>query len=158
MKFMMNGAVTIGTLDGANIEIREECGDENFFLFGLTAQEVEERRRDYNPMAIIHSDPDISRVIHLLESAHFNQFEQGIFDSILHSLTSPHDPWLTIADFRAFIDAQQRAAEAYQDQDRWARMSIINTATSGKFSTDRTMLEYNAEIWKLKQLPEMPLI
>jgi len=96
--------------------------------------------------------------MHLLESAHFNQFEHGIFDSILHSLTSPHDPWLTIADLRAFIDAQQLAAKAYQDQERWTRMSIINTATSGKFSTDRTMLEYNAEIWKLKQLPEMPLV
>ncbi len=157
MKFMMNGAVTIGTLDGANIEIREECGDENFFLFGLTAQEVEQRRAHYDPWAIIHGDADISRVMHLLESAHFNQFEQGIFDPILHSLTSPHDPWLTMADFRAFIDAQERAAKAYQDQERWSRMSIINTATSGKFSTDRTMLEYNAEIWKLKQLPEMPL-
>ncbi len=93
----------------------------------------------------------------LLESAHFNQFEQGIFDPILHSLTSPHDPWLTIADFRGFIDAQQQAALAYQDQERWTRMSILNTATSGKFSTDRTMLEYNAEIWKLNPLPEMPL-
>jgi starch phosphorylase len=72
-------------------------------------------------------------------------------------MTSPHDPWLTIADFRAFIDAQKLAAQAYQDQERWTRMSILNTATSGKFSTDRTMLEYNAEIWKLKQLPEMPL-
>ena len=157
MKFMMNGAVTIGTLDGANIEIREECGDDNFFLFGLTAQQVEEHRQNYNPVAIIHSDPDIARVMHLLESAHFNQFEQGIFDPILHSLTSPHDPWLTMADFRSFIDAQKLAAEAYLDQERWTRMSILNTAGSGKFSTDRTMLEYNAEIWKLKQLPEMPL-
>jgi starch phosphorylase len=157
MKFMMNGAITIGTLDGANIEIREECGDENFFLFGLTAPEVEERRQDYNPVAIIHDDPDITRIMHLLESAHFNQFERGIFDPILHSLTSPHDPWLTIADLRAFIDAQSQAALAYQDAERWTQMSIMNTATSGKFSTDRTMREYNAEIWKLKPLPEMPL-
>ncbi|MDS4042645.1 MAG: glycogen/starch/alpha-glucan family phosphorylase, partial [Candidatus Competibacter sp.] len=157
MKFMMNGAVTIGTLDGANIEIREECGDENFFLFGLTAQEVETRRQNYNPVAIIHDDPDIARVMHLLESAHFNQFEQGIFDPILHSLTSPHDPWLTIADLRSFIDAQKLAAQAYQDRERWTRMSILNTASSGKFSTDRTMREYNAEIWKLAPLPKMPL-
>ena len=158
MKFMMNGAVTIGTLDGANIEIREECGDENFFLFGLTAQEVEARRSNYDPWAIINGDADISRVMHLLESAHFNQFEQGIFDPVLNSLTSPHDPWLTIADLRAYFDAQKRVDKAYQDQELWTRMSIVNTATSGKFSTDRTMLEYNAEIWKLKQLPEMPLI
>jgi len=157
MKFMMNGAVTIGTLDGANIEIREECGDENFFLFGLTAAQVEERRQNYNPVAIIQSDPDMTRIMHLLESGHFNQFERGIFDPILHSLTSPHDPWLTIADLRAFLDAQQQATLAYQDQERWTRMSIMNTATSGKFSTDRTMREYNAEIWKLKPLPKMPL-
>ncbi len=158
MKFMMNGAVTIGTLDGANIEIREEVGDENFFLFGLTAQQVEERRQTYDPSAIIHGDADIARVMHLLETGHFNQFEQGIFDPILHSLTNPHDPWLTIADFRSFIDAQRQASLAYQDQERWTRMSILNTASSGKFSTDRTMLEYNAEIWKLTPLPEMPLI
>ncbi|HPF59252.1 MAG TPA: glycogen/starch/alpha-glucan phosphorylase [Candidatus Competibacteraceae bacterium] len=157
MKFMMNGAVTIGTLDGANIEIREEVGDDNFFLFGLTAEQVEERRRDYNPAGIIHGDSDIARVMHLLESNHFNQFEQGIFDPILHALTSPHDPWLTIADFRAFIDAQHQAALAYQDQEKWAKMSILNTACSGKFSTDRTMHEYNDEIWKLQPLPEMPL-
>ena len=158
MKFMMNGAVTIGTLDGANIEIREEVGDDNFFLFGLTADQVEEQRRDYNPVAIIHGDSDIARVMHLLESHHFNQFEQGIFDPILHALTSPHDPWLTIADFRAFIDAQHQATLAYQDQEKWAKMSILNTACSGKFSTDRTMHEYNAEIWKLQPLPEMPLV
>lgn len=157
MKFMMNGAVTIGTLDGANIEIREECGDENFFLFGLTAQQVEERRQNYNPAAIVNGDSDISRVMQLLESAHFNQFEHGIFDPILHAVMSPHDPWLTIADFRGFIDAQKQAADAYRDQERWTRMSILNTAYSGKFSTDRTMLEYNREIWKLTPLHEMPL-
>lgn len=157
MKFMMNGAVTIGTFDGANIEIREECGQENFFLFGLTAEEVEKKRRDYNPWNIINSDMDIARVIRLLETSHFNQFEQGIFDSILHALTSPHDPWLTIADLRSFITAQQNAARAYQDVEKWTKMSIINTATSGKFSTDRTILEYNQDIWKLAQLPEMPL-
>ena len=157
MKFMMNGAVTIGTLDGANIEIREEVGDENFFLFGLTARQVEERRRDYNPVAIVNADADIARIMHLLESSHFNQFEKGIFDPILHSLTSPHDPWLTIADLRSFIEAQQQASLAYQDQEKWARMSILNTAFSGKFSTDRTMQEYNTEIWKLQALPEMPM-
>ncbi|PIE83541.1 MAG: glycogen phosphorylase [Candidatus Contendobacter odensis] len=156
MKFMMNGAVTIGTLDGANIEIREEVGDDNFFLFGLTAQGVEEQRKHYDPVSIINTDSDISRVMQLLEKAHFNQFEQGIFDPLIQTLTSPHDPWLTIADMRSFIDAQQRAAAAYLDQDRWAKMSILNTAFSGKFSTDRTMQEYNQEIWKLEPLPAMP--
>ncbi len=149
MKFMMNGAVTIGTLDGANIEIREEVGDENFFLFGLTAQEVSGVRVDYDPNSIIEADEDLKRVMHLLESGHFNQFETGLFDDIIHAIRSPHDPWLVAADFRSFVDAQQRAAEVYQDQEQWTRMSILNAASSGKFSTDRTMEEYNADIWGL---------
>ena len=150
MKFMMNGALTIGTLDGANIEIREEVGDRNFFLFGLTAEKVEARRKDYHPLAIIETDEDLAQVMRLLESSHFNQFEAGIFDPILEAITSPHDPWLVTADFRSFVDAQQREAEAYRDQEHWTRMSILNTAASGRFSTDRTIQEYNAEIWKLK--------
>ncbi len=149
MKFMMNGAVTIGTLDGANIEIREEVGDENFFLFGLTAEEVAQTRGHYDPSAIIAADEDLSRVMKLLSCGHFNQFELGLFDNIINSICNPHDPWLVAADFRDFIDAQKSAAEAYLDQDRWVRMSIMNAACSGKFSTDRTMREYNSEIWKL---------
>ena len=150
MKFMMNGALTIGTLDGANIEIREEAGAENFFLFGLTAEEVEALRHHYDPAAIIAADPDLSRVMQLLESGHFNQFEPGIFDPILQAITSPHDPWLTAADFAGFAAAQREVAAAYRDQERWTRMSILNTAASGKFSTDRTIAEYNREIWKLE--------
>ncbi|MFA5082965.1 MAG: glycogen/starch/alpha-glucan phosphorylase [Hydrogenophilaceae bacterium] len=149
MKFMMNGALTIGTLDGANIEIREEVGDENFFLFGLTAEEVEATRPHYDPNRLIDEDAALKRVMGLLESGHFNQFEPGLFDPICQAIRSPHDPWLVAADFRAFVAAQERAAEAYRDVERWTRMSILNTACSGKFSTDRTMLEYNAEIWKL---------
>jgi len=157
MKFMMNGAITIGTLDGANIEIREEVGDENFFLFGLTAKEVEATRPRYDPNAIIESDPDLRRVMALLESGHFNQFEAGLFDPIIGAIKSPHDPWLVAADFRSYVDAQERAAAAYRDRERWARMSILNTATSGKFSTDRTMREYNAEIWKLTPVAPAPM-
>ena len=149
MKFMMNGALTIGTLDGANIEIREEVGDENFFLFGLTEEQVEASRNHYDPVAIIEQDEDLKRVMNLLEWAHFNQFEPGIFDALIGSMKSPHDPWLTIADFRSFIDAQKRVETAYQDTERWTRMSILNCAASGKFSTDRTITEYNNEIWKL---------
>jgi starch phosphorylase len=149
MKFMMNGALTIGTLDGANIEIREEVGDENFFLFGLTEEQVEEMRHHYDPVSIINGDEDLQRAIHLLECGYFNQFEPGIFDPILASLKSPHDPWMTIADFRSYVDAQKRVETAYQDKDRWTRMSILNCANSGKFSTDRTIAEYNDEIWKL---------
>jgi starch phosphorylase len=155
MKFMMNGSLTIGTLDGANIEIREEVGDENFFLFGLTEQEVEERRRDYDPAGIIEADEDLKRVMNLLEMRYFNSFEPEIFDPIIASLKSPYDPWMTIADFRSFLDAQRRVEEAYQDQERWTRMSILNCAASGKFSTDRTISDYNNEIWKLTPIPAL---
>jgi starch phosphorylase len=149
MKFMMNGAVTIGTLDGANIEILEEAGAENFFLFGLDAGQVTEMKQHYRPREIIAADEDFGAVMQLLESGFFSQFEPGLFDPIIHSITSEHDPWLTAADFRSFIDAQQRVDAAYADSSRWTRMSIINAASSGKFSTDRTMQDYNNEIWKL---------
>ena len=159
MKFMMNGAVTIGTLDGANIEIREEVatlGGDNFFLFGLTADQVEEARHHYDPNAIIAADGDLRRVMALIESGHFNQFEPGLFEPIVKAIRDAHDPWLVAADFRAFVDAQERAATAYRDTECWTRMSILNTAASGKFSTDRTMEEYNAEIWKLTPVAPIP--
>jgi starch phosphorylase len=149
MKFMMNGALTIGTLDGANIEIREEVGDDNFFLFGLTEDQVEELSHHYDPNAIIEQDDDLSRVIKLLESGHFNQFEPGIFDDVIASIRSPLDPWMTAADFRSFVEAQKRVEIAYKDQEQWTRMSILNCAASGKFSTDRTIANYNEDIWKL---------
>ena len=149
MKFMMNGALTIGTLDGANVEIREEVGDDNFFLFGLTEEQVESLRNHYDPVAVINQDDDLQRIMKLLECGHFNQFEPGIFDAVIGAMKSPHDPWVTIADFRSFIDAQKRVEAAYQDKDRWTKMSIINCANSGKFSTDRTISEYNNELWKL---------
>ncbi len=157
MKFMMNGALTIGTLDGANIEIREEVGAENFFLFGLTAEEVEAKRGNYDPAAIIAADEDLKRVMNLLQCGHFNLFEPGIFDSIMHSITSPHDPWMTAADFRSYVDAQHRVAQAFRDQDQWARMSILNVAASGRFSSDRTILDYNRDIWHLPQVAVKPL-
>jgi starch phosphorylase len=156
MKFMMNGALTIGTLDGANIEIREEVGAENFFLFGLTAEEVEAKRGNYDPAAIIAADRDLARVMNLLQSGHFNLFEPGIFDSIVHSITSPHDPWMTAADFRSYVDAQRRVAEVFRDEDQWARMSILNVAASGRFSSDRTILDYNRDIWHLPQVAIKP--
>jgi starch phosphorylase len=157
MKFMMNGAVTIGTLDGANIEIREEAGEENFFLFGLTAAEVEQVRGSYDPNAIIAADQELARVMRLIESGHFSQFEPGIFDSIVHAIRSPHDPWLVAADFRSYVDAQRAAATAYRDQETWTRMSIINSATSGKFSTDRTIGEYAGDIWKIQPVAAYPV-
>jgi starch phosphorylase len=149
MKFMMNGALTIGTLDGANVEIREAVGAENFFLFGLSVDEINEMRGRYDPKAMIAADSDFSRVMHLLESGHFNRFEPHIFDAAVQSIREPADLWMTAADFRSFVDAQQRAGEAYKDPAHWTRMSILNTASSGQFSTDRTMREYNEDIWKL---------
>jgi len=157
MKFMMNGALTIGTLDGANIEMREEVGADNFFLFGLTAEEVEAERSQYNPFAIIEADEDLKRVMQLLSSGHFNRFEPNIFDPIIRSLTGDGDYWMTIADFRSFVDAQQQAAMAFLDTEAWTRMSILNTAASGKFSSDRTILEYNKDIWKLEAVEALPV-
>ncbi len=150
MKFMMNGALTIGTLDGANIEIRDEVGEENFFLFGLDAEQVEAQRKCYDPNAIIAADADLQQVMKLLECGHFSQFECGIFEPIIQSLRNPYDPWMTIADFRSYINCQQQVAEAYQDKPRWTKMSIKNTAASGHFSTDRTMQEYNRDIWHMQ--------
>jgi starch phosphorylase len=150
MKFMMNGALTIGTLDGANIEIREKVGDENFFLFGLTAEEVENTRGNYDPNGIIERTPALAETMALLESGHFCQFEQGIFDPIIHSIRDPYDPWLTAADFDSYRLTQEQVAEAYQDRERWLRMSMLNTAHSGFFSSDRTIADYNRDIWRLE--------
>jgi starch phosphorylase len=153
MKFMMNGAITIGTLDGANIEIREEVGEDNFFMFGLTSDAVERLRGAYEPLSIVSADNDLQRVIDLLKNGHFNLFEPGLFDPIVNSILNPHDPWMTVADFRSFVDAQRRVAAAYQDRELWTRMSIVNSACSFKFSTDRTIRDYNEEIWHLEPIP-----
>ncbi len=150
MKFMMNGAITIGTYDGANIEILDAVGEGNFFLFGLHAEEIEALRPHYRPLSYVENDPALREVIDLLASGHFNSCEPGIFDMVLDALMSPHDPWMVLADFRSYVDAQERVSKAWQDEARWTQMSILNTASSGFFSTDRTMQEYNADIWKLK--------
>jgi starch phosphorylase len=152
MKFMMNGAITIGTLDGANVEIREAVGAENFFLFGLTVDEVEKLGGRYDPQAIINADEDFKRVMDLLENGHFNRFEPGIMDAVTQSIREPADLWMTAADFRSFVNAQAAVGEAFKDEVRWTRMSILNTASSGRFSTDRTMREYNEDIWHLKPI------
>jgi starch phosphorylase len=151
MKFMMNGAVTIGTLDGANIEIREAVGDENFFLFGLNAREVEYARRTYHPSMIIANDAEFSRVMELLETDFFCLNEPGLFAPLSESIRSTHDQWLTAADFRSYVDVQRKAAAAYADAEHWTTMSILNTASSGFFSSDRTIREYARDIWKLEE-------
>lgn len=149
MKFMMNGAITIGTLDGANVEILEEVGNQNFFLFGLKTAEVSALRKHYNPEHFIQNNNDLKQVMDRLESGFFNEEEPNIFDSIIGSLKSPYDPWMTLADFADYLQAQQRAANTFQNKAGWIKMSIINCARSGRFSSDRTIRQYNDEIWKL---------
>ena len=152
MKFMMNGALTIGTLDGANIEIREKAGAENFFLFGLDAAQVVEARKSYCPNDIIAADDEIRRVMELLEGGAFNYDEPGLFDILTAGLRNPQDQWVTMADFRSYIDVQREVNSVYDNQDLWGRMSIINVANSGWFSSDRTIQQYADEIWKVKKL------
>jgi starch phosphorylase len=152
MKFMMNGAVTIGTLDGANVEILEAVGEDNFFLFGLTVDEIPAVKEDYDPQTIIDLDEDFTRVMRLLDNGHFNRFEPHVLDDVIHAVRDPKDQWMTAADFRSFIDAQEIAGQAYLDQQRWTRMSILNSAASGRFSTDRTMRDYNQDIWHLEAI------
>ena len=150
MKFMMNGALTIGTLDGANIEIREAVGEDNFFLFGLDAKEVAAMRPRYKPESIVAANSDLNEVMELLKSGQFNKSEPGIFNPVINAILSPQDPWMTAADFAGFVEAQRRVAESYKDQELWTRKSILNTASSGRFSSDRTINEYNQEIWHLQ--------
>jgi starch phosphorylase len=152
MKFMMNGAVTIGTLDGANVEIRDAVGQENFFLFGHTVEEIEALRPGYDPRAIIDGDEDFRRVVDLLECGHFNRLEPGVLNSVIGSFQDPGDLWMTASDFRSFLEAQRRVDEAFRNPEHWTTMSILNTAASGRFSTDRTMRDYNADIWRLEPI------
>lgn len=148
MKFMMNGAVTIGTLDGANIEIRDRVGQANFFDFGLTAEEVEATTNNYDPIATVNQDEDLSRVLALIESDHFCLFSPGGFTGIVDGIRSSQDPWMLAADFRSYIDAQSQVERTYSDALKWQSISIYNTAASGWFSSDRTILEYASDIWK----------
>jgi len=156
MKFMMNGALTIGTLDGANIEIRNAVGPENFFLCGLNAEEVVATRPRYDPKSIVAANTDLAEVIEALQSGQFNLSEPGIFDPIINAILSPQDPWMTAADFASLIAAQRQAASVYQDRDQWTRMSILNTAASGRFSSDRTIKDYNNDIWRLEPVAVAP--
>jgi len=149
MKFMMNGAVTLGTYDGANIEILDAVGAENFYLFGLRVEDIPEYKQRHKPDTIIDNDQDFKRVMQLIECGHFSMFEPGIFDPVSRAVRNPNDPWMVAADFRAYVETQAKAASAYQDREAWTRMSILNTAASGRFSSDRTIGEYAKDIWGL---------
>jgi starch phosphorylase len=153
MKFQMNGALTIGTLDGANIEIRQEVGAENFFLFGLTAQEVANLwAQGYRPMDCYEADAELREVIDLVRNGFFSRGDPELFRPLVDNLLL-HDPYLVLADFRAYVDCQRKVGQAYGDPEQWSRMSILNTACSGKFSSDRTIREYCEDIWKVKSVP-----
>jgi len=151
MKLMANGALTIGTLDGANVEIGEEVGSENIFIFGLTVEEVEALwAKGYNPWDLYHADEELRAVIDWLGSDYFTPGEHGAFGHVHGSLLNGGDPYLLLADFRSYCDAQARVDAAYRDQSKWAKMAILNTARVGKFSSDRTIREYAEQIWSLR--------
>jgi glycogen phosphorylase len=153
MKFALNGALTIGTLDGANVEIQEEVGPENFFLFGLTAEEVYEKRaKGYNPQDYYHSQPELKLALDRISSGFFSHGNTEVFKSLVDLLLY-QDPYFVLADYASYIDCQDKVSLAYRDQDRWTRMSILNAARMGKFSSDRSIQDYCEEIWKIKSVP-----
>ena len=150
MKFAMNGSLTIGTLDGANVEIMEQVGEENFFLFGLTAQEVDEvKAGGYNPRDYYNSNPELKLVLDRISSGVFSHGDCTLFKPIVDNLLY-QDPYLLLADYQSYIDCQDRVAEAYLDQKQWTRMSILNSARTGMFSSDRSIREYCTDIWKVE--------
>jgi starch phosphorylase len=154
MKLALNGALTVGTLDGANVEILEEVGEDNIFICGLTVHEVEAlHARGYDPMAYYRADEELRAVVDWVGSNYFTPDEPGALSQLQHSLTQGGDPYLCLADFRSYSDAQLRIDEAYREKARWAKMAIMNTARVGKFSSDRTIHEYAREIWHLPQVP-----
>jgi starch phosphorylase len=153
MKFSMNGALTIGTMDGANIEIREEVGAENFFLFGMNADEVAQlRTQGYRPMDVYNTQPDLKHVIDLIRNGFFSRGNTELFRPLTDALLY-HDPYMALADFRSYADCQNFVSRAYADTEQWTRMSIINVARSGKFSSDRTIREYLRDIWEASPVP-----
>ena len=159
MKFMLNGALTLGTMDGANVEMAEEVGADNIFIFGMSSDEViaHERNRDYKPMEIFNSDPEIHRVLTQLVDGTYAPNDRELFRDLYNSLlntqcTQYADTYFILKDFRSYAEAQKRVEEYYKDKDAWARSAMLNVAHSGKFSSDRTIQEYVDEIWHLDKI------
>jgi len=147
MKFSMNGALTIGTMDGANVEIREAVGKDHFFLFGLTAHEVDQLKKDgYNPSAYMESNPELKEIIELIRSGHFSGGYPGAFQHVTDSMTL-HDPYMVMADYASYLACQESVSATYLDQEEWTRKSILNTAGMGYFSSDRSVHEYCEKVW-----------
>ncbi|MBR4252901.1 MAG: glycogen/starch/alpha-glucan phosphorylase, partial [Kiritimatiellae bacterium] len=154
MKFQLNGALTVGTLDGANVEIREEVGADNFFLFGKTVEEVEAlRRAGYNPWDVYNNNPDVRRVLDAIRDNFFNLDQPGLYQPIWDTLLTHGDHFLVLDEFAAYVAKQAEIAKVYEQPSRWARMCLMNIANSGKFSTDRTIAEYAKEIWHITPCP-----
>jgi glycogen phosphorylase len=153
MKFMMNGALTVGTRDGATIEMAEEAGEENFFLFGLTAQQVAESRNWYSPRWHYENDRETRAALDLISSDYFSRYEPGIFALIYDALLTHGDHYMHLADLKSYLDADERLCQLHTDRDGWARKAILNIAGSGKFSSDRTIAQYVTEIWNAKPCP-----
>jgi starch phosphorylase len=153
MKFMMNGALTLGTRDGATIEMAEEADEDNFFLFGLTADQVEGSRGWYNPHWHYDNEPETRAALDLIFSDYFSRYEPGILAPIRDALLTHGDHYMHLADLKSYLEADHRLTELYADGDAWARKSILNVAASGTFSSDRTITEYAAEIWNAKPCP-----
>jgi starch phosphorylase len=153
MKFMMNGALTIGTRDGATIEMAQEAGEEDFFLFGLTAQQVADGRAWYNPRWHYDNEPETRAALDLIFSDHFSPGERGVFDPLRNALLTHGDYYMHLADLKSYLDADRRLVDLYADQEEWARKAILNLASSGKFSSDRTIAEYAKDIWNVKPCP-----
>lgn len=159
MKFMLNGAPTLGTMDGANVEIVEEVGEENAFIFGMSSDEViaHEKNRDYNPMDIFNQDQDIRKVLMQLINGFYSPNDPELFRDLYNSLLNTQstqfaDTYFILADFRSYVEAQKKVMEAYKDEERWAKMAILNVANSGKFSSDRTIQDYVDDIWHLDKI------
>jgi starch phosphorylase len=152
MKFAMNGALTIGTLDGANVEIREEVGPENFFLFGLTSEEVQGlKTRGYSPRHYYQDDDELREALDLISSGFFSHGDRNLFKPLVDSLLY-NDEYLLLADYRSYVERQEEVGQIFHDVKRWTRMSILNAARMGKFSSDRAIREYCDYIWKVTPL------
>jgi starch phosphorylase len=153
MKFAMNGALTIGTLDGANVEIREQVGEENFFLFGKTTAEIGALHREgYRPWELIHAIPELPEVLRLIEQGHFSNGDTEMFRPLLQNLTGS-DPFFVMADFHDYLRAQDAVSTAWADRRNWNRRSLLNAARTGFFSSDRSIREYAQRIWKAEEFP-----
>ncbi len=164
MKFMLNGAVTLGTMDGANVEIVEEVGEENAFIFGMSSEEVieHEKKRDYDPMQIFNQDQEIRQVLMQLINGMYSRHDSELFRPLYNSLlnkkeTQYADTYFILKDFRSYAEAQEKVEKAYRDEKGWAKMAILNVAHAGKFTSDRTIQEYVDDIWHLDKVKvEMP--